>query len=128
MLILITGLPGAGKSTFALALAAANGAVHLNTDRVRAKLGLRGHYDPESKQKSIPACSTCWNPISWQGKMRLSMPRFISKRSGRHSSTWPSNTKPPSNGLRSAPKSPLFENGWKINALLAKPISRFISN
>ncbi|MBK8492414.1 MAG: ATP-binding protein [Saprospirales bacterium] len=51
MLILITGLPGAGKSTFALALAAANGAVHLNTDRVRAKLGLRGHYDPESKQK-----------------------------------------------------------------------------
>ncbi|MCB9284301.1 MAG: ATP-binding protein [Lewinellaceae bacterium] len=51
MLILITGLPGAGKSTFALALAAACGAVHLNTDRVRAKLGLRGHYDPESKQK-----------------------------------------------------------------------------
>lgn len=51
MLILITGLPGAGKSTFALALAATNGAVHLNTDRVRAKLGLRGHYDAESKQK-----------------------------------------------------------------------------
>ena len=55
MLILITGLPGSGKSTFALALAAACGAVHLNTDRVRAKLGLRGHYDPESKQK-VYAC------------------------------------------------------------------------
>jgi len=51
MLILITGLPGAGKTTFALALAEASGAVHLNTDRVRAALGLRGQYDPESKQK-----------------------------------------------------------------------------
>lgn len=51
MLILITGLPGAGKTTFALALAEACGAVHLNTDRVRAALGLRGQYDHESKQK-----------------------------------------------------------------------------
>lgn len=51
MLILITGLPGAGKSTFAIALAQACGAIHLNTDRVRDKLGLRGHYDRESKKK-----------------------------------------------------------------------------
>lgn len=51
MLILITGLPGAGKTTFAIALAETCGAVHLNTDRVRAALGLRGQYDPESKQK-----------------------------------------------------------------------------
>lgn len=51
MLILITGLPGAGKTTFAIALAEAIGAIHLNTDRVRAALGLRGQYDAESKQK-----------------------------------------------------------------------------
>jgi predicted kinase len=51
MLVLITGLPGAGKTTFALALAETWGAVHLNTDRVRAALGLRGHYDSASKQQ-----------------------------------------------------------------------------
>jgi predicted kinase len=51
MLILITGLPGAGKTTFALALAKATGAVHLNTDRVRAALGMRGQYDDGSKEK-----------------------------------------------------------------------------
>lgn len=51
MLILITGLPGAGKTTFALALAKAFGAVHLNTDRVRDALGMRGQYDDESKEK-----------------------------------------------------------------------------
>jgi len=51
MLILITGLPGAGKTTFAIALANACAAIHLNTDRVRAKLGLRGHYDRKSKKK-----------------------------------------------------------------------------
>lgn len=51
MLILVTGLPGAGKTTFAIALADALGAVHLNTDRVRAALGLRGHYDQASKNK-----------------------------------------------------------------------------
>lgn len=50
MLILITGLPGAGKTTFALALAQACDAVHLNTDRVRSALGLRGRYDDESKE------------------------------------------------------------------------------
>ncbi|MBK6903755.1 MAG: ATP-binding protein [Saprospirales bacterium] len=51
MLILITGLPGAGKTTFAIALSKATGAVHLNTDRVRAALGLRGQYDAGSKEK-----------------------------------------------------------------------------
>lgn len=51
MLILITGLPGAGKTTFALALAKALGAAHLNTDRVRAALGMRGQYDDQSKEK-----------------------------------------------------------------------------
>lgn len=51
MLILITGLPGAGKTTFALALAKAFGAVHLNTDRVRTTLGMRGQYDDLSKEK-----------------------------------------------------------------------------
>lgn len=49
MIIIVCGLPGTGKSTFAEALAAAIGAPHLNTDRVRDALGRRGHYSPEAK-------------------------------------------------------------------------------
>lgn len=55
MLILITGLPGAGKTTLARALAERLGAVHLNSDLLRAELGLRGRYRPEDKARVYDA-------------------------------------------------------------------------
>lgn len=48
-LILVFGLPGSGKTTFADALAVARGSSHYNSDIMRAQLGLRGQYDRESK-------------------------------------------------------------------------------
>lgn len=41
---IVCGLPGTGKSTFALALAKSIGAVHLNTDRIRHVQGRKGQY------------------------------------------------------------------------------------
>ncbi|MBI5914724.1 MAG: ATP-binding protein [Bacteroidetes bacterium] len=49
MLVLITGLPGSGKTTFAQALAKACGAGHLNSDVVRSALGKRGQYGTAAK-------------------------------------------------------------------------------
>ena len=49
LLIIVLGLPGTGKSTFAKALAKKIKAAHLNTDKIRARLGLRGKYDQETK-------------------------------------------------------------------------------
>lgn len=51
MLIVITGLPGSGKTTVAREYAARSGALHLNSDLLRRELGLMGHYRPEDKQK-----------------------------------------------------------------------------
>ncbi len=51
ILLIITGLPATGKTTLARAYAERYGAVHLNSDQVRAELGLRGHYGPEAKQR-----------------------------------------------------------------------------
>lgn len=48
-IIMITGLPGTGKSTFAKALAEATGGKHLNTDIIRDALGKRGQYDTDTK-------------------------------------------------------------------------------
>ena len=48
--ICVTGLPGSGKSYFAIHLAQSIGAHHINSDRLRSRLGLRGHYDQESKR------------------------------------------------------------------------------
>ncbi len=50
-LIIVFGLPGAGKSAFAQALGLRLHIAHLNTDVIRFQLGLSGKYDPESKEK-----------------------------------------------------------------------------
>lgn len=51
LLVVVLGLPGTGKTTFARALADRVGAVHLNTDMLRAGLGLRGQYDADAKAR-----------------------------------------------------------------------------
>lgn len=55
MLLLVTGLPGTGKTSFAMALAQALGARHLNSDKIRENLHLRGQYDDASKKKVYDA-------------------------------------------------------------------------
>ncbi|MCS7036913.1 MAG: AAA family ATPase [Saprospiraceae bacterium] len=54
-LLIITGLPATGKTTLARRYAERYGAVHLNSDEVRAELGLRGQYTPEAKQRVYEA-------------------------------------------------------------------------
>lgn len=49
-LILISGLPGSGKSTVAKAYARKFNALRLNTDQVRLSLGLLGHYTVKDKE------------------------------------------------------------------------------
>jgi predicted kinase len=51
LLLLVAGLPASGKTWFARAVATSLKASHLNSDKVRTALGLRGHYDPASKLK-----------------------------------------------------------------------------
>lgn len=50
-LIIITGLPGTGKTTLATALAQRLDAEHYNTDMIRSDLGLRGQYDSDTKEQ-----------------------------------------------------------------------------
>lgn len=48
-LILVFGLPGTGKTTFARALSERMGLEHLNTDRIRSELGKRRQYGTSDK-------------------------------------------------------------------------------
>jgi len=45
ILLVVFGLPGTGKTTFARALAARLGLPHFNTDIIRAELGRKQQYD-----------------------------------------------------------------------------------
>jgi hypothetical protein len=51
VLILISGLPGSGKTTFAQALSKRLNASHVNTDIIRHQTGLLGKYDTPTKHK-----------------------------------------------------------------------------
>jgi hypothetical protein len=51
MLILLAGLPGTGKTTFAKKLAESRGAALISSDSIRSDLHLRGKYDEASKQE-----------------------------------------------------------------------------
>jgi predicted kinase len=50
-LIVVLGLPGSGKTTFARAFAKELGAQHFNTDIIRDELGLRGRYSAADKRQ-----------------------------------------------------------------------------
>ncbi len=68
MLILISGLPGSGKTTLAKAYTAQFGAVHLNSDVLRRELGLMGHYSTEDKEKVYQALLERTRRLLMEGK------------------------------------------------------------
>lgn len=55
MLLLITGLPGSGKTTLAREYAAKYDTLQINSDLIRQELGLMGQYHPEDKKRVYDA-------------------------------------------------------------------------
>lgn len=55
MLLLLSGLPGSGKSAVARAFVARYGGTHISSDETRAALGLRGRYQPHDKEQVYTA-------------------------------------------------------------------------
>ncbi len=51
VLVVVFGLPGTGKTTFAESLAGQLELPHFNTDKIRTEMGLRGRYDPDTKAR-----------------------------------------------------------------------------
>ena len=51
VMIIVLGLPGTGKTTFAKALASAIGAKHISSDALRFETGRKGKYDLKSKSR-----------------------------------------------------------------------------
>ncbi len=49
MMIIVAGLPGSGKSFFAVRLADRLGALHVNSDKVRHEMEARGNYSLSDK-------------------------------------------------------------------------------
>ncbi len=55
MLIIVMGLPGSGKTTFAKGLSQLIGASHISSDQIRFQTRRRGRYDPYNKAKVYEA-------------------------------------------------------------------------
>src|SRR6056297_2344251 len=51
MIIIVFGLPATGKSWFSRGLSVNIKAIHLNTDKIREQMDMKGEYDKQSKQK-----------------------------------------------------------------------------
>ena len=68
MLVMVTGLPGTGKTTFARSLANHIKGIHLNSDMVRSELGKRGKYDTASKAGIYQKLQNRAEEILKQGK------------------------------------------------------------
>ncbi len=57
-MLLVAGLPASGKTWLAKYLSEKWGAVHINSDKLRTAMNLRGHYDQASKQQVYNAMLT----------------------------------------------------------------------
>lgn len=55
MMVMVCGLPGTGKTRFSRSLAERLKAVHLNTDRLRGEMNLKGQYTPEARKRVYEA-------------------------------------------------------------------------
>jgi predicted kinase len=95
MIILIFGLPGTGKTFFSEHLAEATGAVHLNTDIIRMKMGKQGVYDEHTNnlvymnllEQTADYLSNCRDVIvdgTFLKKEQRTQVREVAQTSGHH--------------------------------------------